>query len=171
MLNISVVLLTIHIGTFDVQSVDIMENDTSTCFECVYVDGTSARGCFIEYTCTVTSYNGNLNVIRPEKTCKPDINLSNYTIKAYDKESDGTTYTHTPAYLIENTELGRSPSSTHGTFLSTPTSSVILFMTKNSPENSPSLNFKGQNFVFNYNEKVICPFSRYYHWCGNHCFM
>ena len=122
-------LLTIYnyyIGTFDVQRVDITEDDTSTCFQCVYVDGTSARGCFIEYISVVTRYNGNLNVIRPERTCKHDINLSNYTIKVYDEESNGTIYTHTPAYLIESTKLGRILSTTHGILLSTPTSSFIF---------------------------------------------
>ena len=131
-----------YIGTFDVQSVDITEDDTSTCFQCVYVDGTSARGCFIEYISVVTRYNGNLNVIRPERTCKHDINLSNYTIKVYDEESDGTIYTHTPAYRIEITELGRILSSTQGTLLSTPTSSIISFTVINSPDISSSPNSK-----------------------------
>ena len=131
-----------YIGTFDVQSVDITEDDTSTCFQCVYVDGTSARGCFIEYISDVTSYNGNLNVSGTERTCKHDINLSNYTIKVYDEESDGTIYTHTPAYLIESTKLGRILSSTQGTLLSTPTSSVITFTVINSPDISSSPNSK-----------------------------
>ena len=127
-----------YIGTFDVQSVDITEDDTSTCFQCVYVDGTSARGCFIEYISVVTSYNGNLNVSGPNWTCKHDINLSNYTIKVYDEEGDGTVYTHTPAYLIESTELGRILSTTHGILLSIPTSSVISFTVINSPDISSS---------------------------------
>ena len=167
-------MLTI-IGTFDVQRVKITEDDTSTCFQCVYVDGTSARGCFIEYICAETIYNGNLNVSGSERTCKPDINLSNYTIKVYDEESNGTIYTHTPAYLIESTKLGRILPFTHGTLISTPTSSVISFTVINSPDisSSPkSKTIKGQKLLIMLITKhIICPFSRYYSCYGNHCSM
>ena len=135
-----VALLTL--GTFDVQRVDVMEDDTSTCFQCVYVDGTSAKGCFIEYICNVTSYSGNLTVIGHKMACEHDINFSNYTIKVYDEESDGTRHTHTPAFLIESIQLGRKHSSTHGNVFSSSTSSVTLFSFNGSPDISSSPNSK-----------------------------
>ena len=152
-----------------------MEDDTSTCFQCVYVDGTSARGCFIEYISAVTRYNGNHNVIRPERICKHDINLSNYTIKVYDEESDGTRYTHTPAYLIESIKLGRTLSTTHGILLSTPTSSFTSSTVINSPDISSSPNSKtirGQKLlIMLITGYIICLFCRYYSSCSNHCSM
>ena len=134
-----------------------------------------ARGCFIEYISALTSYNGNLNVSGPKRICKYDINLSNYTIKVYDEESDGTIYTHTPAYLIESTKLGRILSTTHGVLLSTPTSSVISSTVINSPDASSSPNsetIRGQKLLIMLTTRyAICPFCRYYSSWSNHCFM
>ena len=38
----------------------------------------------------MTNYNGNLKASGHERTCKYDINLSNYTIKVYDEVGGGT---------------------------------------------------------------------------------
>ena len=47
---------------------DVVVQDSTTglvCFTCVFVEGSQSLGCSIEYLCTRTEYNGQLNIKKP----------------------------------------------------------------------------------------------------------
>ena len=93
------------IGTFDVQEVNVIENSSTgqVCFFCSFIDGTSAEGCFIQYTNIDTKLRGNLSISRTDITtqCVTGIISGYYSISVFDIESDGTVYTIRPAYHIQ----------------------------------------------------------------------
>ena len=108
----------IYTGTFDVQRGDAFVQDSTTgrvCFTCIFVEGSQSLGCSIEYLCTRTEYNGQLNIKRPLGSqnvtkCIDGIYTSDYNISFYDIEHDGV-INYQPAYqLIQQSIDGLSPS-------------------------------------------------------------
>ena len=100
----------IYTGTFDVQRGDVVVQDSTTglvCFTCTFVEGSQSLGCSIEYLCTRTEYNGQLNITRPLGSqnvtkCIDGIYVCDYNISIYDIEQ--------PAYqLIQYSIDGLSP--------------------------------------------------------------
>ena len=109
--------MNIYTGTFDVQRGDVVVQDSTTgrvCFTCIFVEGSQSLGCFIEYLCTKTEYNGQLNINRPLGSqnvtkCIDGIYTSDYNISLYDIEHDGV-INYQPAYqLIQHSIDGLSP--------------------------------------------------------------
>ena len=127
--------LLIDTGTFDVQAL-LINNNSSTgevCFECVFLNGSTANGCLIEYECnTTTGYtNGDLTIyskggVTGICSCSHFTFSCLYSVSVYDIESDGTVDTSTPAYQTHTSIIGAplicSPSTlTTTTTLCTPT--------------------------------------------------
>ena len=106
--------MTIYTGTFDVQRGDVVVQDSITglvCFTCIFVEGSQSLGCSIEYLCTTTEYNGQLNINRSldSMKCIDGIYTSDYNISFYDIEHDGV-ISNKPAYqLIQHSIDGLSP--------------------------------------------------------------
>ena len=109
--------MNIYTGTFDVQRGDVVVQDSTTgrvCFTCIFVEGSQSLGCSIEYLCTRTEYNGQLNVTRSFGSqnvtkCIDGIYTSDYNISFYDIEHDGV-ISNQPAYqLIQYSIDGLSP--------------------------------------------------------------
>ena len=127
---IPVLLFAIITGTFDVQAL-LINNNSSTgevCFECVFLNGSTANGCLIEYECnTTTGYtNGDLTIYSKggvAGSCSHFTFSCLYSVSVYDIESDGTVDTSTPAYHTHTSIIGVcSPSIlTTTTTLYTPT--------------------------------------------------
>ena len=87
--------ITKHTGTFDLQRVDVSHDFFGKVyFQCSYVIGSSTRGCFIEYTCSVDDVYGNFSISKPDKIkCLVSKYFRGYCIvKAFDIESDGRVY-------------------------------------------------------------------------------
>ena len=61
-------------------------------FTCTFVEGSQSLGCSIEYLCTRTEYNGQLNISRSldSMKCIDGIYTSVYNISFYDIQHDGT---------------------------------------------------------------------------------
>ena len=76
-------------------------NDSSigeVCFTCHFAYGSQAQGCYIEYTCTRTDYNGFLNISRisvdtsTASKCVTGIHTSNYNVTFYDMDYNDNIY-------------------------------------------------------------------------------
>ena len=99
--------MSIYTGTFDIQRGDVVVQDSTTglvCFTCIFVEGSQSLGCSIEYLCTRTEYNGQLNITRPLGSqnvtkCIDGIYISDYNISFYDIEHDGV-ISNQPAYQL-----------------------------------------------------------------------
>ena len=109
---------TIYTGTFDVQRGDVVVQHSRTgrvCFTCTFIEGSQSLGCSIEYMCTRTECNGQLNINRPLGSqnvtkCIGGIYTSDYNISFYDIEHGGV-INYQPAYqLIQYSIDGLSPS-------------------------------------------------------------
>ena len=118
--------MTIYTGTFDVQRGNVVVQDSTTglvCFTCIFVEGSQSLGCSIEYLCTTTDYNGQLNISRSLGSqnvtkCIDGIYTSDYNISFYDIEHDGV-ISNKPAYqLIQHSIDGLSPSIRSSSLLS-----------------------------------------------------
>ena len=98
---------------------DVVVQDSTTgrvCFTCTFVEGSQSLGCFIEYLCTRTEYNGQLNIKRPLGSqnvtkCIDGIYVCDYNISIYDIEQ--------PAYQLIQYDID-------GLFPSTISASLIL---------------------------------------------
>ena len=109
--------MTIYTGTFDVQRGDAFVQDHTTglvCFTCIFVEASQSLGCFIEYLCTRTEYNGQLNINRPLDSqnvtkCIDGIYTSDYDISFYDIQHNGVNY-QSVYQLIQHSIDGLSPS-------------------------------------------------------------
>ena len=109
--------MTIYTGTFDVQRGDVVVQDSTTgrvCFTCIFVEGSQSLGCSIEYLCTRTEYNGQLNISRSLGSqnvtkCIDGIYASNYNISFYDIEHDGVISDQSAYQLIQHSIDGLSP--------------------------------------------------------------
>ena len=113
--------MTIYTGTFDVQRGDVVVQDSTTgrvCFTCIFVEGSQSLGCSIEYLCTRTEYNSQLNINRSLGSqsvtkCIDGIYVCDYNISIYDIEQ--------PAYqLIQYNIDGLFPSTMSVSLISSP---------------------------------------------------
>ena len=129
--------MTIYTGTFDVQRGDVVVQDSATglvCFTCIFVEGSQSLGCSIEYLCTRTEYNGQLNIKRPLGSqnvtkCIDGIYVCDYNISIYDIEQ--------PAYqLIQYNIDGLFPSTMSVSLISSP---LQIDTTNSVPTASESL--------------------------------
>ena len=114
------------IGTFDVQRGDLAVENTTTgkvCFSCHFVEGSQAQGCYIEYKCLYSYYNGNVKIERlPNGTtrqCKKGVHTSNYNVKFYDVEQDDNIYNEFFAYELTDQSVNGLPPSAVITVAST----------------------------------------------------
>ena len=104
---------------------DVVVQDSTTglvCFTCIFVEGSQSLGCSIEYLCTSTEYNGQLNITRPLGSqnvtkCIDGIYVCDYNISIYDIEQ--------PAYqLIHYNIDGLFPSTILSSLISSPSQIV-----------------------------------------------
>ena len=110
--------MTIYTGTFDVQRRDSVVHDSTTglvCFTCIFVEGSQSLGCSIEYLCTMTEYNGQLNINRSLGSqnvtkCIDKIYVCDYNISFYDIEHDGVISNQSAYQLMQYSIDGLSPS-------------------------------------------------------------
>ena len=100
---------------------DVVVQDSTTgrvCFTCIFVEGSQSLGCSIEYLCTTTEYNGQLNINRPLGSqnvtkCIDGIYVCDYNISIYDIEQ--------PVYqLIQYNIDGLFPSTMSVSLISSP---------------------------------------------------
>ena len=100
---------------------DVVVQDSITgriCFTCIFVEGSQSLGCSIEYLCTRTEYNVQLNIKRPLGSqnvtkCIDGIYVCDYNISIYDIEQ--------PAYqLIQYNIDGLFPSTMSASLISSP---------------------------------------------------
>ena len=138
--------MTIYTGTFDVQRGDVVLQDSTTgrvCFTCTFVEGSQSLGCFIEYLCTRTEYNGQLNINRPLGSqnvtkCIDGIYVCDYNISFYDIQHDGVV-NYQPAYqLIKYSIDEPSPSTMSTSVKSSPSLSWTHITTSSTPSKSPT---------------------------------
>ena len=138
----------IHTGTFDVHRGDVVVQDPTTglvCFTCIFVEGSQSLGCSIEYLCTRTEYNGQLNITRPLGSqnvikCINGIYTSDYNISFYDIEHDGA-ISNQPAYqLIQHSIDGLFPSTMSASLISSPSPSTMSVSLLSSPSQIDTTN-------------------------------
>ena len=134
----------IYTGTFDVQK-GVVFVQYSVCFTCIFVEGTQSLGCSIEYLCTRTEYNGQINITRNlgcymATECILGIYTSDYNISFYDIEHDGD-ISNQPAYqLIQHSIDGLSPPIMSSSPLSSSPSLSRTSMTMSpTPTESPTI--------------------------------
>ena len=140
--------MTIYTGTFDVQRGDVVVQDSTTgrvCFTCIFVEGSQSLGCSIEYLCTRTEYNGQLNINRSLGSqnvtkCTDGICVCDYNISFYDIEHDGV-ISNQPAYqLIQHSIDGLSPLIISSSPLpSSPSLSLTSMIMSSTPTESPTI--------------------------------
>ena len=125
-----------YINTGTLRGDVVVQNSTTglVCFTCTFVEGSQSLGCFIEYLCTRTEYNGQFNIKRSLGSqnvtkCIDGIYMCDYNISIYDIKQ--------PAYqLIQYNIDGLFPS----TISASPISSPSQIDTTNSvPTASESL--------------------------------
>ena len=106
---------------------DVVVQDSTTgrvCFSCIFVEGSQSLGCSIEYLCTRTEYNGQLNIKRPLGSqnvtkCIDGIYVCDYNISIYDIEQ--------PAYqLIQYSIDGLFPSTMSVSLISSPDTTNLV---------------------------------------------
>ena len=138
--------MTIYTGTFDVQRGDVVVQDSTTglvCFTSIFVEGSQSLGCSIEYLCTRTEYNGQLNITRSLGSqnvtkCIDGIYTSDYNISFYDIEHDGV-INYQPAYqLIQRSIDGLSPLIMLSSPSLSPSPTPSSSSSSSSPSSSPS---------------------------------
>ena len=93
---------------------DVVVQDSTTgrvCFTCIFVEGSQSLGCSIEYLCTRTEYNGQLNINRTlgSMKCIDGIYTSVYNISFYDIQHDGVINYQSVYQLIQHSIDGLSP--------------------------------------------------------------
>ena len=138
----------LYTGTFDVQKGDVVVQDSTTgrvCFTSTFVEGSQSLGCFIEYLCTRTEYNGQLNINMPFGSqnvtkCIDGIYTSDYNISFYDIEHDGVISNQSGYQLIQHSIDGLSPSIMSSSPLSSSPSLSPTHMTTSiaTPSESPT---------------------------------
>ena len=125
---LSYVYETCLLATFDVQNGSLEVIDLSVgevCFTCHFVTGSQSQGCYIEYKCLKTSFNGNVTINRisvdtsTASKCVTGIYTSNYNVTFYDMDENNVPYTTEYAVKLTNqsvsglsTPLTTSPSPT-----------------------------------------------------------
>ena len=91
------------IGTFGVQNFSIINATNGLCCRCSFITGNYVKGCYIQYNCTQTVFNGHLNItVSEQEQCVEDIYTSVYNITVYDIENDGTVRMDQPVFEFSN---------------------------------------------------------------------
>ncbi len=95
------ILLFLSKATFDVQNFLIDQNSNGQfCFQCIFVPGSSAFGCYIQYNNLIDDKNLIITRQNETTTCNITIASGNYNITIYDYETEDTIYTVRPAYQL-----------------------------------------------------------------------
>ena len=141
--------ITKHIGTFDLQRVDVNQDFIGkVCFQCFYVIWSSTRGCFIEYTCSIDGVYGNFSILKPDEIkCLASKYFRDYCIvKTFDIESDGLVYSRETAdkqtLSIKENEITRTRVSTDISLFYVYTSFSMAFSTNVETRSSPTKSSK-----------------------------
>ena len=137
---LSYVYETCLLGTFDVQngSLEVIDSTTGEiCFTCHFVTESQSQGCYVEYKCHKTDFNGNVTINRTSvdantaSKCVTGIYTSNYNVTFYDMDYNNVPYTTEYAVkLINQLVTGLSSIPTLTT-----TSSVAVINTLSSRTN------------------------------------
>ena len=124
------------LATFDVQRGNLtVDNSTigKVCFTCHFVERSQATGCFVEYKCLRTDFNGNITMKRTSldvnttRKCVRGIYTSNYNVTFYDMDENNNIYTTEYAVKLTNQSVtGLSPA------LSIPTSTSTIAISLSS---------------------------------------
>ena len=127
---LSYVYKTYLLATFDVQNGSIEVTDSAVGnirFTCHFFKGSQSQGCYIEYKCLRTDFNGNVTINRTSVNSNtasknvPDIYTSNYNVTFYDLDYDVES-----AYQLTHQHInGLSPPSSSMVFSMTTTNIVI----------------------------------------------
>ena len=78
------------------------------CFICYFIEGSQARGCYIEYKCLSTDFNGNVTIVRKSvntstaSKCATGIYTSNYNVTFYDMKHNNHIYMEDCAVKLSN---------------------------------------------------------------------
>ena len=102
-------MLIIYTGTFDIQKGAIAVKDPTIgqiCFMCIFVAGSLAHGCYIEYLC-MNNHDGFVNISRSfddviVMRCEQGVYITTCNISFFDidDEFDSSVDNQTPAYQI-----------------------------------------------------------------------
>ena len=127
-------------ATFDVQNGSLEVIDSSigeVCFTCHFVTGSQAEGCYVEFKCFKTDFNGNVTINRTSvdsstaSKCVTGIYTSNYNVTFYDMDYNNVPYTTEYAVKLTNQSVtGLSPPLTPTL---TTISSVAVIITLSNP--------------------------------------
>ena len=130
---LSYVYETCLLATFDVQngSLEVIDSTTGeVCFTCHFVNGSQSQGCYIEYKCLKTDFNGNVTINRTSvdtttsSKCVTGVHRSVYNVTFYDLD-----YNEESAFQLTHQHVnGLSPTS----------SSMLFSMTTTNIGISPS---------------------------------
>ena len=129
---LSYVYETCLLATFDVQNGSLeVKNSTAgeVCFTCHFVTGSQSQGCYVEYKCLRTDFNGNISINRTSidtsSKCVTGVYRSVYNVTFYDMDYNNVPYTTEYAVKLTNQLItGLSPIPTLTT-----TSSVLVINT------------------------------------------
>ena len=99
------------------------------CFTCYFIEGTQSQGCYIEYKCIETDYNGNITIERKPlnaknaSNCTKGIFTGNYNVAFYDLDESSESYSNEYALKLTNQNISGLPvpvqTSTSYTYLKT----------------------------------------------------
>ena len=99
------------------------------CFTCYFLVGSQSQGCYIEYKCIDTDYNGNITIERkPVNTnnasnCAKGVFTGNYNVTFYDLDDSSESYLNEYALKLTNQIVSGLPvpirTSTSYTYLTT----------------------------------------------------
>ena len=105
------------------------------CFSCHFVTGSQSQGCYIEYKCLRTDFNGNVTINRTSvdfstvSKCVTGIYTSNYNVTFYDMDYNNVPYTTEYAVKLTNqlvTGLSSIPTSSTMSSVSFPSSTRCM---------------------------------------------
>ena len=143
---LSYVYETCLLATFDVQdgTLEVINSTTGeVCFTCHFVNGSQSQGCYIEFRCLKTYFNGNVTINRTSvynstaSKCVTGIYTSNYNVTFYDMDYNNVPYTTEYAVKLTNQLItGLPPIPTLTTTSSVPvinTLSLITSVISSSP--------------------------------------
>ena len=127
---LSYVYETCLLGTFDVQngSLEVIDSTIGeVCFTCHFVTGSQSQGCYVEYKCLKTDFNGNITINSTSLgnsiayECTTGVHRSMYNVTFYDMD-----YNRESAFQLTHQHVaGLSPTSSTMVFSMTTTNIVI----------------------------------------------
>ena len=127
---LSYVYKTCLLATFDVQngSLEVIDSPIGeVCFTCHFVTGSQSQGCFVEYKCLRTDFNGNVTINKTlvdtstSSKCVTGIHRSVYNVTFYDLD-----YNNESAFQLTHQHVnGLSPTSSSMVFSMTSTNIII----------------------------------------------